>query len=62
MERPKEYRNKMATQMEHPAIAPRRLEIVRTVTYWIKLAALSLLISTAIIGSAGFALWWWFTR
>ena len=38
---------------------------LRTVTDWIKLAALSLLISTAItavIGTAGFALWWWLMR
>jgi hypothetical protein len=35
------------------------------VTDWIKLAALSLLISTAItaiIGTAAFALWWWLMR
>jgi hypothetical protein len=35
------------------------------VTDWIKLAALSLLISTAItavVGTAGFALWWWLVR
>jgi hypothetical protein len=42
----------------------RRLEIA-TVTDWIKLAALSLLISiaiTAIFGTAAFAVWWGFVR
>jgi len=36
-----------------------------TVTDWIKLAALSLFISTAItavVGTVAFAVWWWFTK
>ena len=38
---------------------------MRTVTDWIKLTALSLLISivlTAIVTTTAFALWWWLIR
>jgi hypothetical protein len=42
-----------------------RLEIVNKLTDWIKLAALSLLISTlltAVLGTTAFAIWWWLLR
>ena len=35
---------------------------LRAVTDWIKLATLSLLISTAITATTGFAIWWWLMR
>ena len=50
-------------QLGDPAIGP--TGNCETVTDWIKLAALSLLISTAItavLGTVGFALWWLLVR